>query len=185
MKAQGFFQFQTQFLPPESQKARAIFLVPSRIHPENSPRCRRRRNSSSSSSWWRASIAISSAPCFRDEDARADRSPGEFYQLDLEMSFVTQQDVFDAVEPVIRGVFEEFGKDKKVTPKFPLIPYAEALKKYGTDKPDLRNPIEMADVSEAFRGSGFKIFARILETAGNAVWAIPAPKGGTAPSATA
>ncbi|MDI1344327.1 MAG: aspartate--tRNA ligase, partial [Pseudolabrys sp.] len=118
------------------------------------------------------------APCFRDEDARADRSPGEFYQLDLEMSFVTQQDVFDAVEPVIRGIFEEFGGDKKVTPKFPLIPYAEALRKYGTDKPDLRNPIEMQDVSETFRGSGFKIFARILETAGNAVWAIPAPTGG-------
>ena len=84
------------------------------------------------------------APCFRDEDARADRSPGEFYQLDLEMSFVTQQDVFDAVEPVIRGVFEEFAKGKSVTPKFPLIPYAEALSKYGTDKPDLRNPIDDA-----------------------------------------
>jgi aspartyl-tRNA synthetase len=94
------------------------------------------------------------------------------------MSFVTQQDVFDAVEPVIRGVFEEFGKGKKVTPKFPLIPYAEAMRKYGSDKPDLRNPIEMQDVSDAFRGSGFKIFARILETEGNAVWAIPAPTGG-------
>ena len=108
----------------------------------------------------------------------SDRSPGEFYQLDLEMSFVTQQDVFDAVEPVIRGVFEEFGKGKAVTQKFPLIPYAEALSKYGSDKPDLRNPIVMQDVSEAFRGSGFKIFARILETPGNAVWAIPAPTGG-------
>ena len=119
------------------------------------------------------------APCFRDEDARADRSPGEFYQLDLEMSFVTQQDVFDAVEPVIRGVFEEFGNGKPVTPKFPLIPYAEALRKYGTDKPDLRNPIEMQDVSEAFRGSGFKIFANILANdPKGAVWAIPAPKGG-------
>ena len=94
------------------------------------------------------------------------------------MSFVTQADVFDAVEPVIRGVFEEFSGDKTVTPKFPLIPYGEAIAKYGTDKPDLRNPIEMADVSEAFRGSGFKIFAKILETPGNAVWAIPAPKGG-------
>jgi aspartyl-tRNA synthetase len=118
------------------------------------------------------------APCFRDEDARADRSPGEFYQLDLEMSFVTQQDVFDAVEPVIRGVFEEFANSKPVTPKFPLIPYADALRKYGSDKPDLRNPIVMQDVSEAFRGSGFKILAKILETPGNAVWAIPAPKGG-------
>ena len=102
------------------------------------------------------------APCFRDEDARADRSPGEFYQLDLEMSFVTQQDVFDAVEPVIRGVFEEFANGKPVTPKFPIIPYADALRKYGSDKPDLRNPIVMQDVSEAFRGSGFKIFANIL-----------------------
>ena len=117
------------------------------------------------------------APCFRDEDARADRSPGEFYQLDLEMSFVTQQDVFDAVEPVMRGVFEEFGKGKPVTPKFPLIPYADALRKYGTDKPDLRNPIEMQDVSEAFRGSGFKIFANILANDPAAqVWAIPAPR---------
>src|SRR5258708_21957119 len=116
---------------------------------------------------------------FRDEDARADRSPGEFYQLDLEMSFVTQQDVFDAVEPVIRGVFEEFSNGKVVTPKFPLIPYAEALRNYGSDKPDLRNPIVMQDVSEAFRGSGFKIFANILAgDSSTQVWAIPAPKGG-------
>jgi aspartyl-tRNA synthetase len=119
------------------------------------------------------------APCFRDEDARADRSPGEFYQLDLEMSFVTQQDVFDAVEPVIRGVFEEFANGKKVTPKFPLIPFAEALRKYGTDKPDLRNPIEMQSVNEAFRGSGFKIFANILANDPKAeVWALPAKGGG-------
>jgi aspartyl-tRNA synthetase len=120
------------------------------------------------------------APCFRDEDARADRSPGEFYQLDLEMSFVTQDDVFDAVEPVIRGVFEEFGVGKPVTPKLPRIPYGEALSKYGTDKPDLRNPIVMQDVSDIFRGSGFKIFARILEENPKAaVWAIPAPGGGS------
>jgi aspartyl-tRNA synthetase len=103
------------------------------------------------------------APCFRDEDARADRSPGEFYQLDVEMSFVTQDDVFGAVEPVMRGVFEEFADGKPVTQKFPLIPFADALRKYGTDKPDLRNPIEMQDVSQIFRGSGFKVFARILE----------------------
>jgi aspartyl-tRNA synthetase len=115
-----------------------------------------------------------------DEDARADRSPGEFYQLDIEMSFVTQDDVFNAVEPVMRGVFEEFAGGKPVTAKFPLIPYAEALRKYGTDKPDLRNPIEMQDVSEIFRGSGFKVFARILETNPKAaVWAIPAPGGGS------
>ncbi len=120
------------------------------------------------------------APCFRDEDARADRSPGEFYQLDIEMSFVTQEDVFAAVEPVLRGVFEEFGGDKPVTAKFPLVPYAQAIRKYGTDKPDLRNPIEMQDASDVFRGAGFKVFARILE--GNpkaAVWAIPAPSGGS------
>jgi aspartyl-tRNA synthetase len=119
------------------------------------------------------------APCFRDEDARADRSPGEFYQLDLEMSFVTQDDVFATVEPVLRGLFEEFSGGKPVTPKFPRIPYAEALLKYGTDKPDLRNPIEMADVSEHFRGSGFKVFANILANDPEAqVWAIPANGGG-------
>ena len=103
------------------------------------------------------------APCFRDEDARADRSPGEFYQLDLEMSFVTQEDVFQTVEPILRGLFEEFGDGKPVTAEFPRIPYDEAIAKYGTDKPDLRNPIEMADVSEHFRGSGFKVFAGMLE----------------------
>ena len=103
------------------------------------------------------------APCFRDEDPRADRLPGEFYQLDLEMSFVEQDDVFAAVEPVITGVFEEFAKGKPVTKTWPRIPFAEALRKYGSDKPDLRNPIEMQDVSEHFRGSGFKVFARMLE----------------------
>ena len=120
------------------------------------------------------------APCFRDEDARADRSPGEFYQLDVEMSFVEQEDVFQAIEPVLRGLFEEFGDGKPVTPKFPRIPFDEAIAKYGTDKPDLRNPIEMADVSEHFRGSGFKIFAGMLDKSpANRVWAIPAPGGGS------
>ena len=119
------------------------------------------------------------APCFRDEDARADRSPGEFYQLDLEMSFVTQDDVFDAVEPILRGLFEEFGGGKKVTQKFPRIPYAEAMRKYGTDKPDLRNPIEMQDVTEHFRGWGFKVFAGMIEMDANTrIWAIPAKGGG-------
>jgi aspartyl-tRNA synthetase len=103
------------------------------------------------------------APCFRDEDPRADRLPGEFYQLDLEMSFVTQEDVFDTMEPVIRGVFEEFAEGKPVTPDFPRIPYDEAMRKYGSDKPDLRNPIEMQDVTEHFRGSGFKVFAGMIE----------------------
>src|SRR5262249_9458505 len=107
------------------------------------------------------------------------RSPGEFYQLDLEMSFVTQQDVFDAVEPVIRGVFEEFSGGKPVTQKFPLIPYADAIQAYGTDKPDLRNPIRMQDVSAIFRGSEFRVFARILENPKAAVWAIPAPGAAT------
>ena len=119
------------------------------------------------------------APCFRDEDARADRSPGEFYQLDIEMSFVTQDDVFAAVEPVLRGVFEEFADGKPVTQKFPRIPYAEALRSYGSDKPDLRNSIRMQDVTAHFRGSGFKVFAgMIVADPAVEVWAIPAPKGG-------
>jgi aspartyl-tRNA synthetase len=116
------------------------------------------------------------APCFRDEDARADRSPGEFYQLDFEMSFVTQEDVFQAIEPVLAGVFEEFANGKSVTPagEFPRIPYKEAMLKYGSDKPDLRNPILITDVTDHFRGSGFGLFAKMVE-AGNVVRAIPAP----------
>jgi aspartyl-tRNA synthetase len=118
------------------------------------------------------------APCFRDEDLRADRSL-EFYQLDVEMSFVTQEDVFAAIEPVLHGVFDEFKGDKTVSPyPFVRIPYRQSIAKYGTDKPDLRNPIEMQDVSEHFRGSNFKVFARMLEAPKNEVWAIPAPKGG-------
>src|SRR3954470_20156900 len=115
------------------------------------------------------------APCFRDEDARADRSPGEFYQLDVEMSFVTQEDVFGAIEPVMRGVFEEFAGERTIAKDaFPRIPFRESIAKYGTDKPDLRNPIEMADVSQAFRGGGFGVFARILEGDPKAaIWAIP------------
>ena len=121
------------------------------------------------------------APCFRDEDARADRSPGEsLYQLDIEMSFVTQEDVFQAVEPVLRGLFEEFGDGKAVTQKFPHVRYDDAIAKYGTDKPDLRNPIVMQDVSEHFRGSGFKVFAGMLERDAKVrVWAISAPGGGS------
>ena len=180
MKEGGFFEFQTPILTASSPEGARDYLVPSRIHPGKFyalPQAPQQFKQLIMVAGFDRYFQI--APCFRDEDARADRSPGEFYQLDLEMSFVTQQDVFDAVEPVIRGVFEEFAKGKSVTPKFPLIPYAEALSKYGTDKPDLRNPIVMQDVSEAFRGSGFKIFAKILETPGNAVWAIPAPKGGS------
>ncbi|MEM6342072.1 MAG: aspartate--tRNA ligase, partial [Pseudomonadota bacterium] len=119
------------------------------------------------------------APCFRDEDPRADRSPTDFYQLDMEMSFVEQQDVFDTVQPVIAGIFEEFGGDKRVDADWPQISYAEAALKYGTDKPDLRNPIEMQDVSEHFRGAGFAIFAKLLEQEGTEIRAIPAPTGGS------
>ena len=179
MKEQGFFEFQTPILTASSPEGARDFLVPSRIHPGKFyalPQAPQQFKQLLMISGFDRYFQI--APCFRDEDARADRSPGEFYQLDIEMSFVTQQDVFDAVEPVLRGVFEEFADGKKVTPKFPLIAYADAMKMYGTDKPDLRNPLKMQDVSEAFRGSGFKIFAKILETPGNAVWAIPALGGG-------
>ena len=181
MKEQGFFEFQTPILTASSPEGARDYLVPSRIHPGKFyalPQAPQQFKQLIMVSGFDRYFQI--APCFRDEDARADRSPGEFYQLDLEMSFVTQQDVFDAVEPVMRGVFEEFAGGKPVTPKFPLIPYAEALRQYGTDKPDLRNPIKMQDVSEIFRGSGFKVFARILDASPKAaVWAIPAPGGGS------
>ena len=180
MKASGFFEFQTPILTASSPEGARDYLVPSRLHPGKFyalPQAPQQFKQLIMVAGFDRYFQI--APCFRDEDARADRSPGEFYQLDLEMSFVTRKDVFDAVEPVIRGVFEEFGSGKSVTSKFPLIPYAEAIAKYGTDKPDLRNPIEMQDVSEAFRGSGFKIFANILANdPKGAVWAIPAPGGG-------
>jgi aspartyl-tRNA synthetase len=181
MKEQGFFEFQTPILTASSPEGARDFLVPSRLHPGKFyalPQAPQQFKQLIMISGFDRYFQI--APCFRDEDARADRSPGEFYQLDLEMSFVTQDDVFDAVEPVIRGVFEEFGDGKPVTAKFPRIPYGEALRKYGVDKPDLRNPIIMQDVSDIFRGSGFKIFARILETSATAaVCAIPAPRGGS------
>ena len=180
MKEAGFFEFQTPILTASSPEGARDFLVPSRLHPGKFyalPQAPQQFKQLIMIAGFDRYFQI--APCFRDEDARADRSPGEFYQLDLEMSFVTQEDVFNAVEPVIRGVFEEFAKGKSVTPRFPLIPFAEAMAKYGSDKPDLRNPIEMADVSEAFRGSGFKIFAGILDKdPKNAVWAIPAKGGG-------
>ena len=181
MKEQGFFEFQTPILTASSPEGARDYLVPSRIHPGKFyalPQAPQQFKQLIMVSGFDRYFQI--APCFRDEDARADRSPGEFYQLDIEMSFVTQEDVFNAVEPVLRGVFEEFAEGKPVTPKFTRIPYAEALAKYGTDKPDLRNPIVMQDVSEIFRGSGFKVFARILEASPKAaVWAIPAPGGGS------
>jgi len=180
MKEQGFFEFQTPILTASSPEGARDFLVPSRLHPGKFyalPQAPQQFKQLLMISGFDRYFQI--APCFRDEDARADRSPGEFYQLDIEMSFVTQQDVFDAVEPVMRGVFEEFGEGKPVTPKFPMIPYAEAMRKYGSDKPDLRNPIEMQNVTDHFRDSGFKIFAgMIANDPAVEVWAIPAKTGG-------
>jgi aspartyl-tRNA synthetase len=180
MKDGGFFEFQTPILTASSPEGARDFLVPSRIHPGKFyalPQAPQQFKQLIMISGFDRYFQI--APCFRDEDARADRSPGEFYQLDVEMSFVTQQDVFDAVEPVLRGVFEEFSGGKAVTKTFPLIPYADAMRHYGSDKPDLRNPIRMADVSDAFRDSGFKVFASILAGDPAAeVWAIPAKSGG-------
>ncbi|MDU1805331.1 MAG: aspartate--tRNA ligase, partial [Bradyrhizobium sp.] len=180
MKEQGFFEFQTPILTASSPEGARDFLVPSRIHPGKFyalPQAPQQYKQLLMMSGFDRYFQI--APCFRDEDPRADRLPGEFYQLDVEMSFVEQEDVFAAMEPVITGVFEDFAKGKPVTKGWPRIPFAEALRKYGTDKPDLRNPIEMQDVSEHFRGSGFKVFARMLEDTKNQVWAIPAPGGGS------
>lgn len=180
MEGQGFFEFNTPILTASSPEGARDFLVPSRIHPGKFyalPQAPQQYKQLLMMSGFDRYFQI--APCFRDEDPRADRLPGEFYQLDVEMSFVTQEDVFAAMEPVITGVFEEFAKGKPVTKGWRRIPFAEALRKYGSDKPDLRNPIEMQDVSEHFRGSGFKVFARMLEDPKNQVWAIPAPAGGS------
>jgi aspartyl-tRNA synthetase len=180
MKEQGFFEFQTPILTASSPEGARDFLVPSRIHPGRFyalPQAPQQYKQLLMMSGFDRYFQI--APCFRDEDPRADRLPGEFYQLDVEMSFVTQDDVFAAMEPVITGVFEDFAKGKPVTKGWPRIPCAEALRKYGSDKPDLRNPIVMQDVSEHFRGSGFKVFARMLEEPKNQVWAIPGPTGGS------
>jgi aspartyl-tRNA synthetase len=180
MKEQGFFEFQTPILTASSPEGARDFLVPSRIHAGRFyalPQAPQQYKQLLMMSGFDRYFQI--APCFRDEDPRADRLPGEFYQLDVEMSFVTQDDVFAAMEPVITGVFEDFTKGKPVTKGWPRIPFAEALRKYGSDKPDLRNPIVMRDVSEHFRGSGFKVFARMLEDPKNQVWAIPAPGGGS------
>jgi aspartyl-tRNA synthetase len=180
MKGQGFFEFLTPILTASSPEGARDYLVPSRIHPGNFyalPQAPQQYKQLLMMAGFDRYFQI--APCFRDEDPRADRLPGEFYQLDVEMSFVEQDDVFAAMEPVIRGVFDEFAGSKPVTPSpWPRIPYAEAMRKYGSDKPDLRNPIVMQDVSEHFRRSGFKVFARLLETPGNEVWAIPASGGG-------
>ncbi|MBK45615.1 MAG: aspartate--tRNA ligase [Roseovarius sp.] len=182
MWERGFREFQTPIITASSPEGARDFLVPSRLHPGKFyalPQAPQQFKQLIMVSGFDKYFQV--APCFRDEDPRADRSPTDFYQLDMEMSFVTQQDVFDTVAPVIAGVFEEFGQGARVdAPEtWPQIPYAEAMLKYGTDKPDLRNPIEMADVSEHFRGSGFAIFAKLLEQEGTEVRAIPAPKGGS------
>ena len=174
---QGFTEFQTPILTASSPEGARDYLVPSRVHPGKFyalPQAPQMFKQLIMVAGFDRYFQI--APCFRDEDARADRSPGEFYQLDFEMSFVTQDDVFAAIEPVLAGVFEEFANGRSVTPagQFPRIPYREAMLKYGSDKPDLRNPILISDVSAHFQGSGFGLFSRIVE-GGGAVRAIPAP----------
>ncbi|XZE21094.1 aspartate--tRNA ligase [Pirellulaceae bacterium SH449] len=179
MIAQGFTEFQTPILTASSPEGARDFLVPSRIHPGKFyalPQAPQMFKQLLMVAGFDRYFQI--APCFRDEDARADRSPGEFYQLDFEMSFVTQDDVFAAIEPVLHGVFEEFSNGRSVTPPpFPRITYKDAMLKYGSDKPDLRNPIEISDVTHIFRGGGFGVFASAIEE-GAVVRAIPAPGAG-------
>ncbi|TDL76046.1 aspartate--tRNA ligase [Palleronia sediminis] len=180
MWAQGFNEYQTPILTASSPEGARDFLVPSRLHPGKFyalPQAPQQFKQLIMVSGFDRYFQI--APCFRDEDPRSDRSPTDFYQLDMEMSFVEQEDVFATIEPVMRGCFERFGGGRKVDEVFPRISYAEAALKYGTDKPDLRNPIEMQVVSDHFRGSGFKIFADLLEKDGTEIRAIPAPTGGS------
>jgi aspartyl-tRNA synthetase len=177
---QGFTEFQTPIITASSPEGARDFLVPSRLHPGKFyalPQAPQQFKQLIMVAGFDRYFQI--APCFRDEDPRADRSPTDFYQLDVEMSFVEQEDVFAAVQPVIQGVFEEFAPGKKVYSDWTKIAYRDSLKWYGSDKPDLRNPIRMQDVSEHFRGSGFAIFAKLLEQDGNEVRAIPAPTGGS------
>ncbi|PYC48959.1 aspartate--tRNA ligase [Litorivita pollutaquae] len=176
----GFREFQTPIITASSPEGARDFLVPSRLHPGKFyalPQAPQQFKQLIMVSGYDKYFQI--APCFRDEDPRADRSPTDFYQLDLEMSFVTQQDVFDTIQPVITGVFEEFGGGRKVDQTWEQISYKDAALWYGSDKPDLRNPIKMQVVSEHFRDSGFAIFAKLLEQDGTEVRAIPAPKGGS------
>ncbi|WP_108809711.1 aspartate--tRNA ligase [Sphingorhabdus sp. Alg231-15] len=180
MVEQGFTEFQTPILTASSPEGARDYLVPSRVHPGKFyalPQAPQMFKQMLMVAGFDRYFQI--APCFRDEDARADRSPGEFYQLDLEMSFVTQEDVFQALEPVLAGVFEEFANGKSVTPagEFPRIPYKESMLKYGSDKPDLRNPIIIQDVSEHFKGSGFGLFDKITSS-GGIVRAFVAPEAG-------
>ena len=181
MTASKFFEFSTPILTASSPEGARDFLVPSRIHPGKFyalPQAPQQYKQLLMVSGFDRYFQI--APCFRDEDPRADRLPGEFYQLDVEMSFVEQEDIFQTMEPVITGIFEEFAEGKAVTNGWPRIPYDTAIAKYGSDKPDLRNPIEMQDVTEHFKGSGFKVFAGMIEKDPKVrVWAIPAPTGGS------
>ncbi len=169
MKEQGFFEFQTPILTASSPEGARDFLVPSRLHPGKFyalPQAPQQFKQLTMVAGFDRYFQI--APCFRDEDARADRSPGEFYQLDVEMSFVTQEDVFAAVEPVLRGVFEEFSGGRPVTQKFPMIPHAQAMLEFGVDKPDLRNPIRIADVTEVFERDDvtFNAFKQVIRAGG-------------------
>ncbi|PZX12639.1 aspartate--tRNA ligase [Celeribacter halophilus] len=176
----GFNEFQTPIITASSPEGARDFLVPSRLHPGKFyalPQAPQQFKQLLMVSGFDKYFQV--APCFRDEDPRADRSPTDFYQLDMEMSFVTQQDIFDVMEPVIADMFDRFGKGRKSNRDWPQISYKDAALWYGTDKPDLRNPIKMQDVSEHFRGSGFAIFAKLLEQEGNEIRAIPAPKGGS------
>ena len=175
-----FREFQTPIITASSPEGARDFLVPSRLHPGKFyalPQAPQQFKQLLMVSGFDKYFQI--APCFRDEDPRADRSPTDFYQLDLEMSFVEQQDVFDTIQPVLTGLFEEFGGGKTVDKDWPQISYKDAALWYGTDKPDLRNPIKMQVVSEHFRGSGFAIFAKLLEQDGTEIRAIPAPTGGS------
>ena len=176
----GFREYQTPIITASSPEGARDFLVPSRLHPGKFyalPQAPQQFKQLIMVSGFDKYFQI--APCFRDEDPRADRSPTDFYQLDLEMSFVEQQDVFDTIQPVLEGVFEEFGGGRPVDKHWPQISYKDAAKWYGTDKPDLRNPIKMQDCSDHFRGSGFAIFAKLLEQEGTEIRAIPAPGGGS------
>jgi aspartyl-tRNA synthetase len=176
----GFTEFQTPILTASSPEGARDFLVPSRLHPGRFyalPQAPQQFKQLIMVAGFDKYFQI--APCFRDEDPRADRSPTDFYQLDVEMSFVEQEDVFATMEPIVQGVFEEFANGQTVHADWPRIPFAEAMKKYGTDKPDLRCPVEMQEVSEHFRGSGFGIFAKLLEQDGTEIRAIPAPTGGS------
>jgi aspartyl-tRNA synthetase len=182
MVEQGFVEFQTPILTASSPEGARDFLVPARNHPGKFyalPQAPQQFKQLCMVAGFDRYFQI--APCFRDEASRADRSPGEFYQLDFEMSFVTQEDVFATLEPVMAGLFEEFGGGRAVTPTpFPRIPYAQAILEYGSDKPDLRNPLRITDVTAQFAGSGFGLFARIAAS-GGIVRAIPAPGAGGNP----